>query len=284
MQWFENDCPKYQKLADATKKDYSAAFLYLREEFDAPLNTITQTALYETLDRCAARKWPRFADKMMSALSSMFTQAVKRGKMTSNPAKGIDKVHKADPNSNREWAPAEWADAIRLAPREIAIPLMLARHAGFRGQTIAGLQWKRYQPDPRFGKCFRLVAKKNDEQTWIPATPELQAFLDALDRTSLNIATREDGTPWNDEKHMQTAVSHFLRGIEDTSAVEPGATLHGLRVSYAAELGRDGVSNSDVAAALGDRSERMGKHYTRHVENESKVIRAFASKRGKDNS
>lgn len=279
IQWFENVCPKYQKLADATKKDYSEAFQYLQPEWDAPLSTITQTSLYETRDTCAAQKWPRFADQMIAALSSMFSQAVKRGKMDINPAKGIDKAHQADPNANREWAPAEWADAIKLAPLEIAIPMMLARHAGFRGQTIAALQWKNYQPDSRFGKCFRLVAKKNNEQTWIPATPELQTFLDGLDRTSLNIATRTDGTPWDDEKQMQTAVSHFLRGIQESSAVEPGATLHGLRVSYAAELGRDGVSNGDVAAALGDRSERMGKHYTRHVENESKVIRAFDRKR-----
>jgi len=214
-----------------------------------------------------------------TALSSMFTQAVKRGKMTLNPAIGIDKVHSADPNSNREWAPAEWTDAIAVAPVEIAIPMMLARHAGFRGQTIANLQWKNYQDDPRFGKCFRVIVRKNKEATWIPATPELQIFLSGLDRTSLNIATRSDGTLWTDEKHMQTAVSHFLRGIEGTSAVEPGATLHGLRVSYAAEKGRDGASDSEVAASLGDKSERMGKHYTRHVTNESKVIRAFEGRK-----
>jgi hypothetical protein len=43
--------------------------------------------------------------------------------------------------------------------------------------------------------------------------------------------------------------------------------------------GRGGASDGDVAAALGDRSERMGKHYTRHVENEVRVIRAFEGKR-----
>ena len=80
---------------------------------------------------------------------------------------------------------------------------------------------------------------------------------------------------------MQTAVSHFLRTFRDTSAVEAGATLHGLRVSFAAELGRAGTSDADVAAALGDRSERMGKHYTRHVENEGRVIRAFEAKKRK---
>jgi hypothetical protein len=281
IQWFENKCPEFERLADATKADYRDAFLYLQPEWDAPLASITQPALYDTRDTCAREKWPRFADQMISALSSMFSRAVKRGKMPMNPAKGIDKCHQADPNANREWAPAEWADAIKRAKgnQEIMTPLMLARHAGFRGQTIAKIQWKTYQPDSRFGKCFRHVAAKNKENSWVPAAPELQAYLDGLDRTALQIAARNDGTPWESEKHMQTAVSHFLRGIEATSAVEPGATLHGLRVSFAAELGRDGASNGDVAAALGDKSERMGKHYTRHVENESKVVRAFGHRK-----
>lgn len=278
VQWFEHECPKYQKLADATKEDYTAAFAYLQPEFDILLRDITQPSLYEVQDKCAKAKWPRFADKMIAALSSMFSQAVKRGKMPMNPAKGIDKAHKADPNANREWAPEEWADAIANAPPEILTPLMLARRAGFRGQTIAAVQWKKYQPDPRFGKCFRHIAKKNEEQSWIPVVPELQAYLDGLDRTALQIATRNDGTPWKDEKQMQTAVSHYLRSVEGSTAVEPGATLHGLRVSYAAEMSRDGVSDGDVAAALGDRSEAMGKHYTRHVQNETKVIRAFERK------
>lgn len=278
VQWFENECPEFGKLSDATKKDYQAAFLYLRPEFDAPLDTITQHSLYDVRDRCAKEKWPRFADKMISAISSMFTRAAKRGKMKGNPAIGVEKIHTADPNSNREWFPDEWRDAIALAPPEVKTPMMLARFAGFRGQTIAALQWKQYQTDARFGKCFRVQVRKNKEPVWIPVIPELQEYLEALTRTSLHIAIRDNGTVWESEKHMQTQVSHFLRSIESASAVEPGSTLHGLRVSYAAELGRDGASDGDVAAALGDRSDRMGKHYTRHVENENKVIRAFKGK------
>lgn len=279
VSWFESECPRFAKLSDATKKDYRAAYLYLRPEFDAPLSTITQPTLYEVRDRCAVAKWPRFADKMMAALSSLFTEAVKRGKMAVNPAKGIDKAHSADPNANREWHVDEWRDAHAMAPAAVKTALMLARFAGFRGQTIAKLQWKHYQPDQRFGRCFRVIMRKNKEATWIPAAPELQAYLDALPKTSNFIATKADGTPWKDEKQLQTDVSHFLRGIQDTSAVEPGATLHGLRVSYAAELRREGSDTGDVAAALGDRSDSMGKHYTRHVENESKVIRAFERKK-----
>lgn len=279
IQWFENECPKYQKLAEATKKDYSSAFLYLKPEWDAPVRTITQFELYAVRDKCAKVKWGRFADKMIAALSSMFSQAMKRGKMATNPAKGIDKAHDADPNSNREWSAQEWAAAISRAPPAIKTPLMLARHAGFRGQTIAALQWRQYQDDAAFGKCFRVTVRKNKNPTWIPATPDLQAYLASLGRSLGHIAVKGDGKPWDNEKKMQTAVSHFLRDLEREGLIGAGTTLHGVRVSYAAEMGRDGVSDGDVAAALGDRSEAMGKHYTRHVQNETKVIRAFERKK-----
>lgn len=281
VQWYENECPEFDKLAEATKKDYRAAFVYLKPEFDAPLSTITQPSLYEVRDRCAKDKWPRFADKMVSALSSMFTRAVKRGKMTTNPAKGIDKAHSADPNANREWSPDEWEIARDRAPVHLKTVLMLARHAGFRGQTIAILQWRQYQNDPQFGKCFRLVAKKNDQKTYVPATPELQAHLDGLDRSLATIATQANGRQWDNEVQMQTLVSHYLKRLEKKGLIGAGATLHGLRVTYAAGLRRDGANTSDVAAALGDRSERMGEHYTRHVENEARVVRAFKGKTSK---
>jgi hypothetical protein len=106
--WFKTDCPRWGTLSDATRKDYEAAFEWLRPEFDCPLDLITTPALYDVRDRCAKATWPRFADKMIAALSSMFTQAVKRSKMLANPCLGMDRAHKADPNANREWTREEF--------------------------------------------------------------------------------------------------------------------------------------------------------------------------------
>jgi integrase len=54
-----------------------------------------------------------------------------------------------------------------------------------------------------------------------------------------------------------------------------GTTLHGLRATYAAWLKRHGASDAEIAGALTDRSSRMGGHYSRHVEREANVVRAF---------
>lgn len=54
-----------------------------------------------------------------------------------------------------------------------------------------------------------------------------------------------------------------------------GTTLHDLCVSYAAWWKRNGANNPEVADLLGDKSEQMGAHYTRHVDTEANIIRAF---------
>ena len=113
-----------------------------------------------------------------------------------------------------------------------------------------------------------------------PAMPELQDFLGGLTRSSTMIAVRDDGTPWESEKDLQTRVSHFLRDLERDGLIGAGTTLHGLRVSYAAWWKRNGATDAEVADLLGDKSQRMGTHYTRHVTREDNVIRAF--KRVKD--
>ncbi len=233
--------PKWWKLAKSTRDDYLDAFDYLRPEFDIVLKDITQPALYEVRDTCANDKWPRFADQMIAALSSMFRQAVKRGKMSFNPCLGMDKAHKADPNANREWEPEEWQFARENAPLEIKICLFLARYAGLRGQTIVQVNRKQFKAHPL-----------------------------------TLIAVRDDGTVWPSEKEMQTRVSHWLRDQERAGHIGAGTTLHGLRVSYAAWWRRNGANTREVADLIGDESERMGAHYTRHVEAEQNIIRAFS--------
>jgi hypothetical protein len=277
--------PKWRKLAKATRKDYLEAFDYLRDAFTIRLAEITQPDLYELRDRCANEKWPRFADQMISALSSMFKQGVKRGNKTglmTNPCLGMDKAHEADPNSNREWFAGEFPAAFERAKMEIKIALMLARYVGVRGQTVVELTDKHFSAHELTGKAVRYRARKNNKWVFLPVLPEFQEFMAGplasrkVKRADGLIAIRDDGTAWPSEKEMQTAVSHYLRDLEREGIIGAGTTLHGLRVSYAAWWKRHGgASTREVADLLGDESEAMGAHYTRHVEREVSVIRAF---------
>jgi hypothetical protein len=111
---------------------------------------------------------------MTTALSSMFAQAVKRGKMPSNPARGIERAHETDPNANREWRPEEWATVIDAAPLPLRTAYMLARYLGYRSQSTVAVKWTNHEPDPDYGMCFRMSHRKNDERHhWLPVAPEL---------------------------------------------------------------------------------------------------------------
>jgi integrase len=281
--WYTNpeQCPAFKVLAAGTKDNYTKALAWLEPEYDCPLSSITQADVYEVRDRCAADKWPAFADTMVDALSSMFTQAVKRGKMPTNPAYAIDQAHKPNPNANREWRPEEWQTVMEHAPMALKIPYMLARHLGYRSQSVVVVSWPNYQQDPRFGMCFRMKHKKNDEDHWLPAAPELQAFLASIKVRTKDgpIALRRNGKPWESEMQLQKRSSNFLTGLARKGLVGPGLTEHGLRVTFAAEIKRvTGANDDQVAAALGDRDTKMGAHYTRHVEQENKIIFLWAQR------
>jgi integrase len=270
--------PKWGKLAKATRQDYLEAFDWLRAEFDIRLCDIEQPDLYDIRDKCANAKWGRFADQMIAALSSAFRQAVKRSRTTGmrvNPCLGMEKIHAADKNANREWLAAELRAALHVAPPEIKTALMLARYAGLRGQTIVEALWYQYAPHEVTGWAIQLVTRKNNEPNFLPVLPELQQYLAGLARASTLIAVRDDGTPWPSEKDLQTRVSHWLRDRERDGLIGAGTTLHGLRVTYAAWWRRNGANDAEVADLLGDKSPAMGRHYTRHVTREDNVIRAF---------
>jgi integrase len=161
--------------------------------------------------------------------------------------------------------------------------MMLARYAGLRGQTIVSINRKQFEDHPEgpTGKAVGYTPRKNRKKVksvLLPALPELQEFLAELkvQRADGLIAVRDDGSQWPSEKEMQTRVSHWLRDRERSGLIGAGTTLHGLRVSYAAWWRRNGASKSEVADLIGDASEAMGAHYTRHVEAEHNIIRAFS--------
>lgn len=280
VRWFKNECPRWDNLSPASRADYEKTFLYLEREFDAPLADITQVAVYEVRNKAAKARWRRFADKMVSHLSTIFSEALKVGRAHHNPAAGVEPLHKSDPNANHEWFPGEVAEAFSRVPRWLLTPMVLARYQGFRGQTCQSLLWNSLIPDARTGKAFSVVLRKNAEPAWFPCEPETIAHLDGLERTSTSICTTSEGRPWKHEKTMQGAASVFLTGLKREGVIRRGCTLHGLRVTYAAAMKRLGLGDGVVADALGDRSKRMGAHYTRHVEKEVSRLLAFERKNG----
>jgi hypothetical protein len=52
------------------------------------------------------------------------------------------------------------------------------------------------------------------------------------------LATKHNGAPWKSEEPRQKAFSNFMRALEKKGMVEPGLTLPGLPVFFAAGIKR----------------------------------------------
>ncbi len=276
--WFTDpkQCEHFKKKASTTQDGYKECLSCLEDVYDAPLSDLRTHDIVVWRDKVEKDKWPAFADRMVTALSTAFGLAAERGWMDSNIAKGIRRTYKSNKNANREWLPAEWVTVMERAPTHLKTAYMLARHLGYRSQSTVAVTWANYQPDPKFGMCFRMSHRKNDELHWLPASPDLQAYLAGVKVRTKDgqIALRFNGQPWRDEEQLQKQSSNFLTALARKGLVGPGLTEHGLRVTFAAEIKRvTGANDDQVAAALGDRDARMGAHYTRHVEQEARIDR-----------
>jgi len=73
-----------------------------------------------------------------------------------------------------------------------------------------------------------------------------------------------------------TCLDVTIAALDDRSTWVSREQPLDLRVSYAAWWKRHGANNSEVADLLRDTSERMGTHYTRHVDSGVNVTRAFS--------
>ncbi|MGE0231730.1 MAG: tyrosine-type recombinase/integrase [Flavobacteriaceae bacterium] len=284
VDWYmSGDVDRWNRLDERTRQDYSKALNDLsQDDRDMFLDDLEPADLYDLRDNVAKIKWPKRADQLMAALSGAMSEGVKRRKMRRNIAKGIEKIHVADGDANREWPEKDVATAIERAPRHLLIPLLLARFAGLRGGEAAALPRTAYQKHPAYGRTIRFRANKNRKSKtggyrFMIVPPILADALDLalVDSASTMICLHSAGLPWKSAKSLQKAMSVYLTGLAEAGQIEKGLTLHGLRTIFAADLRRQGVDLSDVQPALGHASPSQTAHYTRHVEIELAVARAF---------
>src|SRR5438045_8841343 len=100
--------------------------------------------------------------------------------MKFNLCLGMDKAHEGDPNANREWLAKEWKFACENAPLEVLMPMMIARYAGLRGQTIVKVNRKQIEDHPLTGKAIQYTPRKNRKAVKSVLLPVMQGLQDFL--------------------------------------------------------------------------------------------------------
>ncbi len=271
IEWFKRETDRWANLSQRTKSDYEKAYAWLGDDMNYPASEIAQSDMVRIRNKASKDAHPKFSNHLLSALSSAFDEAVEEGLMAINPCIGVKRKYKPRKDANREWTKEEQDFVFKDAPAHLLAPMLIAREAGLRGEDIFSLKWKTNYENGR----FTLKAKKNGVALSIPVYGRLRDLLDTVERTSIFICVSSHGKPYKSEKMLQQAVGNLLRRYRKEGKTGPDLTLHGLRVTLAAELKRMGEDDKSIADALGDMSEAMGAHYSRHVLTESRASAVF---------
>jgi integrase len=280
IDWYKAETDRWSNLKPRSKADYDDyddyddCFAWLTNELQYPLEMIDRAGIANLRNKASKKRWPRFADHLVTALSAVFDEAVDVGKMKFNPCVGVRRLYKPNKQANREWTPEEQEIVFSNAPAQALLIMVIAREAGVRGIDIWNLKWSNYK-----NGILKFIAEKNGEDVELPCSDYLKTVLDAEMRDSVFISINKHRLPWKNHKVLQNAVRRHIRNIVDEGLIKPGLTLHGLRVTLEAEFKRLDVDDRTIANILGDTSESMGRYYTRHVPATVNVISAFKLRR-----
>ena len=255
--------PKYRDLKRRTRDDYEKHLPYFEDKLGhlAPRQIERHHAI-AWRDAWAKKKSAHFANYRLRVLSIVMEHAKDMGLLTKaeeNPAKGI-KALKYEKQDREPWPDtkvAEFRKAYPYGTRERTL-FELCLGTGQRIGDVLRMQWGHIR-----GDTILVSQSKTGARLEIPITPHLAAALDAIERKSLFILTKDMSKTKRPGQWEYRGASDAMRAARKAVGAE-AYDLHGLRYTAAVELLLAGCSDDLIAAVTGQ-SAAMVRHYTRHV-------------------
>lgn len=255
--------PRWASLKARTRSDYQAVRDWLGPAADVPVNAIRQPDLERLRDRAAGEKGRRFANYVIQVMRLTLEWGRTRGMVRENVARGIRMTGKpkGEAKVNRAWSESEVRIFMDGCPPQIATPVALALFAGMRQGDALRVTWAAYD-----GSWLSWTAGKNSEPVRAPVGGVFRSILENAKThrgDTLQIAVTAGGAPWSQNGFRAS----FFKRVRKLGL--SGCTFHGLRHTIGAFARDGGWSDSQVAAAIGDRSTKMAEVYGRDADRTS---------------
>jgi integrase len=241
-----------------------AALSALRRSFgkllEAPATALDRAAVVEVLDDLAKDGKVPMAGNTARYGSALFSWAVKRGTIPSNPFERVPVAPTArrdrvlsDDEIRAIWSATEGMGSFNAIVRSLLL-------TGQRREEVSGLTWG--ELDAGLSAWTLAAARsKNGKPHFIPLSPQMQAILGA------QIRTRETDLVFPGKRGVFSGWSKSKHRLDDRTGVTCW-TLHDLRRSVATGLQRLGVRLEVTEAVLnhiaGSRAGIVGV-YQRHT-------------------
>jgi integrase len=266
---------EFQQLAKSTQSEYRR----LLSSAEAEFGTMPIAALGDPRVRVDFTDWrekvargsgKREADNRLSAISTMLSWGVERGRLSANHLKGFRRLYHGD-RSEIIWLPEHIEAFMAVAPIELQRALILALHTGQRQGDLLRLTWTAYD-----GKKVKLRQGKSRRGgklgilVEIPVTQALKSMLDRMERVSPSILTTKTGKPFKkryfarlwDEAMAEAGIRTVeLPGTEERVDLH----FHDLRGSAVTMLSEANCNPQMVASITGHTLQSVNRILERYL-------------------
>jgi integrase len=189
----------FRRLASRTQRDYVRLIMVIECSFaDLPV-----AALKDRRSRAIFMAWRdrlagssrRQADYAWTVLARVLSWALNRGLVPANPCEKGGRLYRGS-RADKVWSADDEAAFLRLAPKHLHLPLLLALWTGQRQGDLLALPWSAYD-----GQHIRLRQSKTGARVVVPVGRPLKVALDLARATSSStlILTNLHGNPWTAE-------------------------------------------------------------------------------------
>jgi integrase len=234
--------PNYKRLGAHTTRAYAKHL----STIEAKWGTLPVAALDDPQVRKKFIAWrdsmaatPRSADMAIGVLKALLKWAVEGVMITTDQAKPISRLHRAD-KSDAIWTADELERFGAQASRELLWAVELALYTGLRQSDLIRLAWN-HEKDGAFG----FLTSKRGRMVTIPITPACRALLGRIEKRGPVILTTHRGKrPWTADGLR----SSFAQVCQDAKV---SRTFHDLRRTAATTLVSAGIDNTQVASIMG---------------------------------
>ena len=253
----------YRGLKPRTRADYDKHLDYFKAKLGHlhPQN-IERHHVIAWRDAWAKKETPHRANYRLRVLSIVMEHAKDMGllrKSDENPAKGVKSV-KYDKQEREPWPDTKVAAFRKAYPygnrQRLLFELLLG--TGQRVGDVLKMQWGHIS-----GDTITVRQGKTGKRLEIPLTPHLAAALEATERRSLFILTKDVAKARRPGQWEYRGAADAMRAAREAVGAED-YDLHALRYTAASELLLAGCSDDLIASVTGQ-SLAMVRHYTRHV-------------------
>lgn len=267
--------PAWRDLQPRSQHWYGDIFKYLEPINDTLLIRFDRPLVIRIRDKAQEKHSWYFANKLKTTLSTLFSWGVERGHISMNPAKEIRKVSrpKDTPTINRPWSDKERFVVLEAASWKLKVPIALMMYTGMDPCDCIRIMKNQYD-----GHAISYKRAKTGNAVWKPVPMALKVILDGAPKhNATTLAASSQGSPWG-INGLSSAWQELKGNLEGGGRVSPGLTMKGLRHTKATLLRELGFDDRTIADTLGQNTEAMARHYSRHADvrqKMEKVINVF---------